>query len=208
MPDPLPLKAAIVLFPGVEELDFVGPWEVFSMARFGDLPIAPVLVAETMEPITCAKGMRVLPDRSFADLPAPDLICVPGGQGTRREIDNPVLVDYIASAASSCKWISSVCTGSALLGKAGLTAGKRITTHWAAMDFVAANAPGATLVHDERVVVDGPLVSGAGVSAGIDMALTLVGLLFGENAARKVQKGMEYYPEPPFGGTNPAGAGQ
>lgn len=195
--------AGIVLFPEVEELDFVGPWEVLTMARKAGLAIRPLLIGASPAAVRCAKGMRVLPDVSFEVCPKLDVIVVPGGQGTRSGVNDPALVAFIAAAASSCRWITSVCTGAALIGKAGLTEGKRITTHWNAMDFVAENALGATLVRNERVVIDGNVMTGAGVSAGIDMALTLVGHLFGPNAALGVQKGMEYYPEPPFGGAHP-----
>ncbi len=197
------LVAGIVVFPDVEELDFVGPWEVLAMARKAGLAIRPVLVAASDAPVRCANGMRVLPDESFEGCPGLDVIVVPGGQGTRPGVDDAALVDFITTAANSCRWVTAVCTGAALLGKAGLTEGKRITTHWNAMDFVAGNARGATLVRDERVVTDGNLMTSAGVSAGIDMALTLVGRLFSENAALAVQRSMEYYPEPPFGGTHP-----
>lgn len=199
-----PLTLGIVIFPDVEELDFVGPWEVFTMAEKMGLPLKPTLVAQSLDPVTCAKGMRVLPDHNFANCPQLDIITVPGGQGTRTGVENAELIRVIGNAAKSCQWVTSVCTGAALLGKAGLVDGKRLTTHWNAMDFVKQHAGDATLIDDQRVVVDGNLMSSAGVSAGIDMALTLIGALSGEDAARDVQKHMEYYPEPPFGGTHPA----
>lgn len=199
-----PLTLGIVIFPGVEELDFVGPWEVFTMAGKMGLPINSVLVAQNTNPVTCAKGMRILPDHDFANCPQLDIITVPGGQGTRPGVDNAELITFISNTAKSCQWITSVCTGAALIGKAGLVEGKRLTTHWSAMNFVKQHIGDATLVEDQRVVIDGNLMSSAGVSAGIDMALTLIGTLFGEEAAHDVQKHMEYYPEPPFGGTHPA----
>lgn len=193
------LSVGIILFDGVEELDFVGPWEVLTMAgKVGQLPIAAHLVAATLTPITCAKGLRVLPQVSFADDLPLDIIVVPGGQGTRTGVHDAALVRFIADRGRSASWITSVCTGSALLGAAGLIGHRRATTHWAAMDFLATHAPEATIVRDARVVEDGNLITAAGVSAGIDMALTLIGRLFGPAAARAVQKGMEYYPEPPF----------
>lgn len=193
------LSVGIILFDGVEELDFVGPWEVLTMAgKVGQLPIAAHLVAATLTPITCAKGLRVLPQVSFADDLPLDIIVVPGGQGTRTGVHDAALVRFIADRGRSASWITSVCTGSALLGAAGLIGHRRATTHWAAMDFLATHAPEATIVRDARVVEDGNLITAAGVSAGIDMALTLIGRLFGPAAARVVQKGMEYYPEPPF----------
>lgn len=193
------LSVGIILFDGVEELDFVGPWEVLTMAgKVGQLPIAAHLVAATLTPITCAKGLRVLPQVSFADDLPLDIIVVPGGQGTRTGVHDAALVRFIADRGRSASWITSVCTGSALLGAAGLLDGRPATTHWAAFDFLAASAPKVTLVRDRRVVVDGNLVTSAGVSAGIDMALRLVGMIHGPAIARAAQKGMQYDPEPPY----------
>lgn len=193
------ISAGIVIFDGVEELDFVGPWEVLTMAgKVAKLPLEVRLVASSTDVVTCAKGMRVLPDVAFADCPPLDVLLVPGGQGTRSGVHDQTLTGFLAERGRSARWITSVCTGSGLLGAAGLIGARRATTHWAAMDFLAANAPEATIVRDARVVEDGNLMTSAGVSAGIDMALTLLGKLFGVRAARGVQKGMEYYPEPPF----------
>jgi transcriptional regulator GlxA family with amidase domain len=201
--DTAPLLAGIVVFDGVEELDFVGPWEVIGMAAKLHLPISARLVAKSTAPVRAACGLRVVPDHGFADAPAFDLLVVPGGQGARPGVGDEALVGGIARIGAAARWVTSVCTGSALLGRAGLVDGRRITTHWAAMDFVAANAPKSVLVKDQRVVFDGDVVTAAGVSAGIDMMLALVGRIFGEDAARSVQKNMEYYPEPPFGGRHP-----
>lgn len=198
-----PLRAGIIIFDRVEELDFVGPWEVLTMARSTGLAIETMLVAGSLDPVRCAKGMRVLPDVTFGDAPSFDIILVPGGQGTRTGVNDKALVSYIADAALASTWITSVCTGAALLGAAGVVDGKKLTTHWNAMQFVAAHLPASQLVEEGRFVHDGNVLSSAGVSAGIDMTLYLVGMIWGEEAARNVQKFMEYYPEPPFGGIHP-----
>ena len=142
--------------------------------------------------------MRVLPDSNFADCPPLDILVVPGGQGTRALAGDAETLAFIADRAKAARWVTSVCTGSALLGAAGLLEGRPATTHWAAMDFLSRCAPTATIVRDRRVVEDGNVVTSAGVSAGIDMALRLIGRIHGVKAARATQKAMEYYPEPPF----------
>ena len=188
----------IVIFDDVEELDWVGPWEVFKMARMGHEELRIVLIAGSVEPVRCAGGLRVLPDCSFADAPALDLLLVPGGQGTRVEMKNPVLLEWLAAASENCKWITSVCTGAALLHAAGLVKGKRITTRWAYIETLRADAPDATVLERVRYVRDGNLVTAAGVSAGIDMSLWLVGQMYGVGHARLVQRAMEYDPAPPY----------
>lgn len=189
----------IVIFDGAEELDFVGPWEVLTAAAelAGDGQDRVVLLAEHERPIRCAKGMRVLPDATLAAAPALDVIVVPGGRGTRREVDNRVLIDWLAGVAPRCAWVTSVCTGSLLLHAAGPARGRRVTTHWS---FVAAlRARGEiTVLEGLRFVRDGNLVTAAGVSAGIDMALWLVGQLRGPAFAREVQRYIEYDPAPPY----------
>lgn len=199
------LTIGIVIFPGVEELDFVGPFEVFTQtAKLADrgLTVSPRpvtrLVARTLDPVTCTGGMRVLPDDSFVSCPRLDVLLVPGGPGTRPLAKDVETLAFIAARAAEASWVTSVCTGSALLGAAGLLDGRPATTHWAAFDFLAASAPRAGLVRDQRVVVDGNLVTSAGVSAGIDMALRLVGMIHGPAIARAARKGMQYDPEPPF----------
>ena len=189
------VTTGIVLFEDAEELDFVGPWEVFTTARQeGD---RVVTVAERPGPVRAHKGLRVLPDHSFADCPELDVILVPGGQGTRLEVDNPVLLSWLVERAPRATWLTSVCTGSLVLWGAGLAHGKRVTTHWAFVETMR-EKDGITVVDDERWVVDGNLVTSAGVSAGIDMSLWLVGQLYGEDHARQVQLVMEYDPAPPW----------
>jgi transcriptional regulator GlxA family with amidase domain len=188
----------IVLFDGVEELDFVGPWEVLSLAcRHADQVIT---VAQDARPIRANLGLRVLPDHTFADAPHLDVVLIPGGNGTRREVDNPVLIDWIASVAPGCRWVTSVCTGAFLLHAAGLLSGRQATTHWASIDRL--REEGGVEVHDDqRFVVDGNVVTAAGISAGIDMALWLVGQMETPEFARDIQRRMEYEPEPPYAPT-------
>ena len=188
---------AIVIFPDVEELDFVGPWEIFSYLR--DLvpgSCSVFTVSEHGGEVRCRKGLRVIADYSFADAPTPDIFLVPGGQGTRVEVDNPVLIDYLRRLGATAEISTSVCTGSFLLERAGLLAGRRATTHWASLDRL--RALGSVEVVEQRFVDEGVVVTSAGISAGIDMALHLVGRLWGPETARRVQKGVEYFPEPPY----------
>ena len=188
----------ILLFEDAEELDWAGPWEVFSMAVM-DLPEASVFtIAEREEPVRCAKGLRVLPDHSFQDAPEFDVVLVPGGQGTRRQVDNPVLLEWLRKSAERCRWVTSVCTGSLLLHGAGLTKGRRITTHWGYVGELRERAGEAEVLEKVRYVRDGNLVTAAGVSAGIDMSLWLVGQIWDVARARRTQRMMEYDPALPY----------
>jgi transcriptional regulator GlxA family with amidase domain len=189
----------IVLFEGAEELDWAGPWEVFTMAAMGRDDLAVVTIAQTAEPVRCAKGLRVLPDHSFEDCPKLDLVLVPGGQGSRSEAKNEIFLQWLGEVAPQCQWVTSVCTGSLLLHAAGLVAGKRITTHWAYVPTLRELADEAEVLEKVRYVCDGNLVTAAGVSAGIDMSLWLVGQIFCVERARETQRFMEYDPEPPYG---------
>ena len=189
------LTTGIVVFPGMEELDCVGPWEVFAMARRdGD---RVVTIAEHGEPVAANLGMRIVPDHTFADAPRLDVVVVPGGLGTRREVDNPALLQWLADAAANATWVTSVCTGALLLHAAGLVGGRRVTTHWAMVDTMRGH--GVDVVDDARYVRDGNVVTAAGVSAGIDMALWIVGQVYDVDHARAVRKMMEYDPAPPYG---------
>ena len=189
----------ILIFDGVEELDFVGPWEVFTAAAqvAGDGRDGVMLLAEHNRTVRCAKGMRVLPDCRLSEAPRLDVLVVPGGQGTRREVDNAGLIGWITRTAAGCTWVTSVCTGALLLHAAGPARGRRVTTHHS---FVAAlRARGeVTVLEGLRFVRDGNLVTAAGVSAGIDMALWLVGQLRDPAFARTVQRYIEYHPAPPY----------
>jgi len=205
----------ILLFPDAEELDWAGPFEVFGMAaalRSGDREVrnAPIsdeelraaelvvaTIAQSKAPVRCRKGLRVLPEYDFADAPPLDVVLVPGGQGTRTEVDNPVLIDWLRKAGEGCRWVTSVCTGALLLHEAGFARGKRVTTHWAFVEQLRARGD-VEVLERRRYVRDGNLVTAAGVSAGTDMALWLVGQLYSPDFARLVQRAIEYDPAPPY----------
>ena len=188
----------LLIFDGAEELDFVGPWEVFTMAKVLRDDIRVVTIAERAEPVRCAKGMRVIPDHTIADAPPLDVVMVPGGQGTRREVDNPVLIDWLRRIAPGLRWVTSVCTGALLLCEAGLARGRRVTTHWAFIEDLRKRYPDVEVLADVRYVRDENVCTAAGVSAGIDLALWLTGQIWGVDTARKTQRAMEYDPAPPY----------
>jgi transcriptional regulator GlxA family with amidase domain len=192
----------MLLFDGAEELDFVGPWEVITssamvQAQTGQPADTVVTVAEATDPIRCAKGLRVVPDHTLDDHPPLDVLVVPGGMGTRREVDNPKVIDWIGATARSATWVTSVCTGALLLHEAGPARGKRVATHFGFEDTLEARGD-VTVVRDARYVVDGNLVTSQGVSAGIDMALWLIGRLHGPAHSRTVRRYIQYDPAPPY----------
>nr|WP_042188781.1 DJ-1/PfpI family protein [Kibdelosporangium sp. MJ126-NF4]CEL18459.1 ThiJ/PfpI family protein [Kibdelosporangium sp. MJ126-NF4]CTQ97942.1 ThiJ/PfpI family protein [Kibdelosporangium sp. MJ126-NF4] len=189
----------LLIFDNAEELDFVGPWEVFTAsAMLREGADTAVLIAERSDPVRCSKGMRVLPDHTFADHPPLDVLLVPGGRGARAtEIDNPALLGWIAETAAQASWVTSVCTGSFLLHAAGPAKGRRVATHHASEQALAERGD-VTVVSDARYVVDGNLVTSQGVSAGIDMALWLVGQLHGRDHARATRRYIQYEPAPPY----------
>ena len=189
---------AIVIFEAAEELDFVGPWEILTFLRHFDPDACDVFtVSEHGGEVRCAKGLHVLADYSFETAPRADVLLIPGGQGTRTEVDNPRMIEYVQRTADGAELVTSVCTGSFVLERAGLLTGKRATTHWASIDRF--RALGTVEVADgERFVDQGRIVTSAGVSAGIDMALYIVGRLWGPELARRVQQGVEYFPDPPY----------
>ena len=200
------ISIGILVFDGAEELDFVGPWEVFAMANevgkhLGQPPVHDLkLIAEHDRPVVCAKGLRVLPDLTTAQCHKLDVLLIPGGIGTRREATNQALLDWIAAIARTAKWLTSVCTGALLLTAAGPGKGKRMTTHWAFVETLRGRGEAAEVLDKYRYVRDGNMVTAAGVSAGIDMALWLTGQLHSPDFARAVQRGMEYDPAPPYAG--------
>ena len=187
------MNFGILIFPEVEELDFVGPWEILGMwSKFAGGPENRLIVAESSAPVTCAKGLVVTPHVSFVQCPPLDFLLVPGGEGTRREVENQVLVDFLAERARSCQAIISVCTGAFLLHRAGLLSGKRATTHWSSLDRL--RGLGDVTVVEERHTHDGNVWTSAGVSAGIDVMLALIECFASEGAAGTVQFAAEYYP--------------
>ena len=188
----------IVLFDGVEELDFVGPWEVFGMAAQIRDDVHVGTLARSADPVRCAKGLQVVPDRRMSPGLEIDVLLVPGGQGTRRAVEDPAMIDWLRAVAQRCSWVTSVCTGALLLCEAGLAGARRVTTHWSFVESLHKRYPDTEVLDGVRYVRDGNLVTAAGVSAGIDMALWLAGQLWGVETARQIQRLMQYDPAPPY----------
>jgi transcriptional regulator GlxA family with amidase domain len=196
-------QVGILLFENIEVLDFCGPFEVFSVTRLNEekrrdelSPFNVVLVAETKGPVVTTGGMKVLPDYDLDDCPRLDVLVVPGGWGTRKEMNNERLLAWIAERSRQVETLTSVCTGALLLGKAGLLDGKRATTHWGSLDWMQELFPKAIVERRLHFVEDGTLFTSAGISAGIDMALKVVARYFGEAIARATARHMEYpFPE-------------
>jgi transcriptional regulator GlxA family with amidase domain len=193
----------IVLFENIEVLDFCGPFEVFAATRLNEArrreeppPFEIWLVAETNAPVVTSGGMKVIPDHTFETCPRLDILVVPGGWGTRRELNNPAMLAWLRLRAPEVEILTSVCTGAMLLGAAGLLDGRRATTHWRSLDWMRESFPAVTVEYDQHVVEDGPVLTSAGISAGIDMALKVVARYHGEAVARATARHMEYpYPE-------------
>jgi transcriptional regulator GlxA family with amidase domain len=190
------MKIAYVLYPDFTALDLVGPYEVIS--RWPDAEVR--FVARSLEPVRCDAGLTVLPTDTPENLPDPDLIVVPGSGNPLPVLDDDVLIDWLRSAAPRCQWTASVCTGAGLYAAAGLLDGKKTTTHWGFRDNL--RAMGVEVVGD-RVVWQGNHISGAGVSAGIDMALALTERVHGRELAESLQLAIEYDPQPPFDSGSP-----
>jgi len=191
-----PLTTGILLFDEVEELDAVGPWEVFGAATLQFPQDRVLALAPRAGELRAAKGLRLVADLALADAPPLDVLLVPGGRGARALAGDARVLAWLRERAARARWTTSVCTGALLLQAAGLLAGRRATTHWSFCDELEAR--GVTVLRGERWVADGQVVTAAGVSAGIDMALWLLGQLRGEAAARATQRYLEYDPRPPF----------
>jgi transcriptional regulator GlxA family with amidase domain len=193
----------IVIFPEVEVLDFCGPYEVFTATRLNEerrreepSPFQVILVAEHGDPVTASGRMRVIPDHTLMSCPPLDILVVPGGWGTRREIHNKVLINWIAQRGRQVETLAGVCTGAMLLGTAGLLDGRRATTHWRSLPWMRESFPAVTVEEDLHVVEDGHILTSAGISAGIDLALKAVARYHGEAIARATARHMEYrFPE-------------
>jgi transcriptional regulator GlxA family with amidase domain len=187
----------IVLFPDFEDLDAIGPKEVFGMfalSSSGEWQVATI--SQDGEPVRSYLGTTIEADHSFGDCPQLEVLLVPGGLGTRTEVDNEAIIGFVRKQGTGADWITSVCTGAFLLHRAGFLDGKRATTHWGAIELLRQES-NVTVVDDERWVKDGNVITAAGVSAGIDMALYLVAELTNSDKAKRVQHMMEYYPKPP-----------
>lgn len=191
-----PLQIGLLLFPDVTQLDLTGPWEVFARTP----GVECHLIWKDLQPVRSDRGLSILPTTSFADCPPLDVICVPGGPGQIALMSDDVTLNFLRQQADQAKWVTSVCTGSLVLGAAGLLKGYRATSHWSSIDQLA--LLGAEPV-SQRVVRDRNRISGAGVTSGIDFALTLVAEISGDAVAKAVQLQMEYDPEPPFTSGSP-----
>jgi len=192
-------RVGILIFPAVEVLDFCGPYEVFSVTRLNEerrrdetSPFEVLLVAQSGEPVVATGGLRVIPDATLETCPPLDILVVPGGWGTRKEISNQRLLTWISERAKQVETLTSVCTGAMLLGQAGLLDGRRATTHWRSLDRMGQGVPAVTVEAKLHVVEDGDVLTSAGISAGIDMALRVVARYFGDAVGRATARHMEY----------------
>ena len=193
------MRIAIAVFEGAEELDFAGPWEVLAAWRdlcADDLEV--LLVGDSREPVTCAKGMRVVPHTTWIDLGDFDVLLYPGGRGTRALLGDEAIRRRLEALKDGGTLLTSVCTGSLVYADAGLLDGRPAATYWQAFDELLALGKAIEPRRDERFVDDGDIVTAAGVSAGIDMALHLVGRLGSPDQARQVRRYIQYDPEPPY----------
>jgi cyclohexyl-isocyanide hydratase len=194
------MHLAFLLFPGLTQLDLTGPAQFLSR-----LPGAKVdLVWESLEPVLTDAGFSIMPTATFTQVPRADLLCVPGGIGVSTVIDHPPALDWVRRVGGEAAWVTSVCTGSLILGAAGLLRGYKATTHWAWHDLLALF--GAEPVQ-ARHVIDRNRATGGGVTAGIDFALALIAEIAGADTARMIQLALEYDPAPPFDSGSPAKAG-
>ena len=195
-------RVGILVFPDVEVLDFCGPFEVFTATRLNEArrreepsPFETVLVAEREGVVTAVGGLKVVPDFTLDACPPLDVLVVPGGWGVRAEIENERLLAWLAERGRGVETLASVCTGSMLLGRAGLLDNRRATTHWRSLDWMRESFADVLVVEDEHVVVDGRVFTSAGVSAGLDLALRVVARYCGEEVARATARNLEYpYP--------------
>lgn len=198
----LPVTVGILIFNEVEVLEVAGPFEVFSVTRLNEerrqiepSPFRVLLLGEKIDQVLAIGGLRLTPDVTFHNCPGLDLLIVPGGWGTRKEIRNVNLLNWIANRAANTKLTASVCTGAGLLGRAGLLDGREATTHWRTFDFLQEAAPKAKIRKDVRFTLIEPIFTSAGISAGIDLALRIVSHFFGTEIGMATARQMEYpYP--------------
>jgi transcriptional regulator GlxA family with amidase domain len=193
------MRIAIAAFDGAEELDFAGPWEVLAAWRFlypNDVDV--VLVGDSTAPITCAKGMRVVPETSWAELGDIDVLLYPGGRGTRAQLGDEKIRSRLRRLKQRGTLMTSVCTGALVYADAGLLDGQPATTHWNAFDELLPLGRDIEARPEDRFVDNGEIITAAGVSAGIDMALHLVARLGSPAKAREVRRYIQYDPQPPY----------
>ncbi|MBM7809459.1 DJ-1/PfpI family protein [Saccharothrix algeriensis] len=190
------MEIAFVLYPGMTALDLIGPYEVLAHQE----GVAAHFVAATGEPVTADAGLVIAPTTTFGELDRADVVVVPGSSAWERVLADGAVAAWLREVHPTATWTTSVCTGSTLLAEAGILTGRPATTHWAVRDALAARG---AVVSTDRVVRDGSVITAAGVSAGIDMALTLVGLIWGDDRAKFTQLVIEYAPEPPYDAGSP-----
>jgi transcriptional regulator GlxA family with amidase domain len=193
------MRIAIAVFDGAEELDFVGPWEVLAAWHFlSPDDVEVVMVGESVAPVTCAKGMRVVPETTWDELGDIDVLVYPGGRGTRLQLGDEKTRARLRQLKERGTLMTSVCTGALVYADAGLLDGQPATTYWSAFDELLPLGRDIVARPDERFVDNGEVITAAGVSAGIDMALHLVGRLGSPEKARKVRRYIQYDPQPPY----------
>ena len=193
----VPFTIVFVLFDQVTQLDFTGPAQFLSRLPGAEIHVA----AATLDPVMTDCGFAIMPTVAFADCPQADLLCVPGGVGVAPALGDADLIDFVARQGAAATWVTSVCTGAFILGRAGLLERKRATTHWGYTQLL--DRVGAEHVA-QRVVTDGNIITAGGVTSGIDFALTVIAAIAGEDVAKSVQLSLEYDPAPPFAGGTPA----
>lgn len=193
-------RIGLLLFPDIMQLDMTGPHEVFT--KFPDTEV--LLVWKTLDPVTTGGGMRIVPDVTYETCPQLDLICIPGGAGMNPLLNDAETLDFVRRQAETSRYVTSVCTGSLVLGAAGLLQGKRAACHWMSRDLLEAFG---AIPDPARVVIDGKVISGGGVTAGIDFALAVAAEVLGKDKAKAIQLGIEYAPSPPFDAGSPETAG-
>ena len=192
-------QIGIALFDGTEELDWAGPWEVLAAwaQQWPDDDVEVFTVARRAEPVTCAKGLRVLPDRTWEAATQLDVLVYPGGRGTRRELKDEDVLGWLRRTREDGTLMTSVCTGALVYAAAGLLEGRPATTYWSQLDYLGELDPTIDVRRNDRFVDSGDVITAAGVSAGIDMALHLVARLHSAERARQVRRYIQYDPEPP-----------
>ena len=199
----LPIVTGILIYDNVEVLDVTGPFEVFSMVRLNeehrldeDSPFKVILISENLGPVLAMGKLQLTPNVDFDNCPKLDLLVVPGGRGSRKEVNNSKLIDWVAKQSSNTPLTASVCTGSSLLGKAGLLNNRQATTHWKAFDFLRKSAPNAKIMKNVRYTMMEPIFTSAGVASGIDLSLKIVSYYFGIKVGQTTAQYMQYpYPK-------------
>lgn len=195
-----PVKIGFVLFPDLTQLDLTGPFETLAMMPGAEM----YLVSKTLDPVTSHAGLSIVPTTTYDTCPRLDILCVPGGPGTVGAMQDRALLDFLRDQAAGAQYVTSVCTGSIVLGAAGLLKGYRAGCHWSFRDQLPLFG---AIPDDGRVVFDRNRITGGGITAGIDFGLSIIRHLRGDDAARTVQLVLEYNPEPPFDSGSPAAAG-